>query len=318
MKTILGLLSLLLSTALFANDGRVDIWPSIPFIRGADLCKFQDAYGQTRNEYMQTMVRNASDLMQAGAYGSEALEMLVAFDSLYDKNQALATRGQYLDVTLENTLKGYIDQYYRDLSPRVKKLSFKHVNDLKKIVDAAKRGQRIGYFNDQQLEKLDYIAYGSYALAPECRGNVQVTVTLVGRDGQTFTYIGEGKPSVVMSQIASEMFTQFQRTNFPTTLRVGTRTIELIGGFNGSVDQARTPRQAEQACQTLGGRLPNQFEYEMISGYGDWSGGVSLGNGRTVWAMSGNKVYHPGLMNPTPVRSVSQVNAKIFSYYCVR
>ena len=318
MKTVLGLLALLLSTSLLANDGRVDIWPSIPFIRGADLCKFHDAYGQTRNEYMQTMVRNASDLMQAGAYGSEALDMLVAFDSLYDKNQALATRGQYLDVTLENTLKGYIDQYYRDLNPRVKRLSFKHVNYLKKIVDAAKRGQRIGYFNAEQLEKLDYIAYGSYALAPECRGNVQVTVTLVGRDGQTFTYIGNGKPSVVMSQIASEMFTQFQRTSFPTTLRVGNRSIELIGGFNGSVDQARTPQQAEQACQTLGARLPNQFEYEMVSGYGDWSGGVSLGEGKVVWAMSGGKVYHPGLMNPSPVRSQWEVNAKIFSYYCVR
>ena len=267
---------------------------------------------------MQTMVRNASDLMHAGAYGFEALQMLVAFDSLYDKNQALATRGQYLDVTLENTLKGYIDQYYRNINPRVKKLSFKHVNDLKKIVDAAKKGQRIGSLSDEQLEKLDYIAYGSYALAPECRGKVQVTVTLVGRDGQTFTYIGKGKPSVVMSKIASQMFTQFQRTNFPTTLIIGSRAIEIIGGFNGSVDQARTPRQAEQACQILGGRLPSQYEYEMISGYGDWSGGVSLGNGRTVWAMTNNQVYHPGLMNPSPVRSQWEVNAKIFSYYCVR
>jgi hypothetical protein len=301
-----------------AGDGRVDIWPSIPFIRGADLCQFRDAYGQSRTEYMQKMVRNASDLMQGGATGAEALQMLVTFDQMYDKNVALATRAQYLDVTLENTLKGYMDQYYRNLTPRAKKISFTHVNSLREIVETAKRGQRIGYFDDEQLERLDFVAYGSYALAPNCKGNIQVTVTLVGKDGQTFTYLGQGQPSVVMSQIASQIFTQFQRTQFPSNVRVGNRIVELVGGFNGSVDTATSPTMAEQACATLDARLPNQMEYELLDGYGDWSGGVSLGEGQIVWAMANNKVYHPGLRNPTPVRAPWEVNARTFKYYCVR
>ncbi len=316
MKTSKWLLILSLFVSAYAQAARTDIWPSIPFLRGADLCKFHNAYSQTRNESISGMVRNAEDLMYAGALGSEALDMLLSFDALYDKNQRLATSGNGLAVTLESTLKAYVDQYHRNLRPIEKKLSFRHTNSLVSIIDALKKGQRIGNMNDELLSELDYIAYGTYTLAPNCRGNIQVTLHLIGRGGDTQSYTATGKPSTVMSQIASQLYTDFQRTQFPSKLRIGSRTITLVGALNGSVGEVNNLRMADLACETLGARLPNATELDLIGAYGDWSGGVGLGN--AVWALPNGKVFHPGLRNPSPVRNPNEVNARSFKYYCVR
>lgn len=306
----------LTTNATEPTDGRVDIWPSIPFIRGADLCRYKDAYGQTRSEYMSKMIGHATNLMYAGARGKEALSLLVAFNQMYDLNLDMANRYNYLDVTLESTLKAYISGYYRDLRPRVQKISFTNVNDILALVRAASNGQRDGYLDPKLLAKLDYVAYGTYALAPNCQGDIQVTLHLVGRDGDEKSYLGNGKPEYVMSQIASKVFEDFQRTQFPSKIKVGTRTLTLVGGLNGSVDTAPTPQIAKESCATLDARLPEANELELISAYGDWSGGVSLGN--AVWALPSGKVFAPTLRNPSPIREKWEVNATEFKYYCVR
>ncbi len=297
-------------------DGRVDIWPTIPFVRGADLCQYKDAYGQTRSQYMQTMVSHAKNMISGGARGREALELLVNFSNMYDHNQALAIRHQYLDVTLESTLKSYLSGYYRDLRPKTTKVSFSYVNDIVSIVNAAKNGQREGYLDQNILDKLDYIAYGTYALAPNCNGNIQVTLHMIGRNGLSESYIATGRPEYVMSTIASEIFTQFQRTQFPSKIKIGNKQLTLIGGLNGSVDRVADPLFAEEACKTLEGRLPTHMELEMISSYGDWSGGVSVAEG--IWAMPDGKVFSARLRNPSPVREKWEVNAEEYLYYCVR
>ncbi len=300
----------------FPKDGRVDIWPTIPFVRGADLCSIADSYGQTRSEYMDSMVRRAQDLMYGGAYGVEALSMLREFNSLYDRNQALAVKHQYLDVTLESTLKAYLDSYYRNLRPRVKKVSFQNVNDLLALVRITASGQRDGELNQEMLSRLDYIAYGTYSMGPSCRGDIQVTLHLVGRDGTSESFVAIGQPATVMSKIATEIFSKYQRTQFPAEIKVGDKTLTIVGGLNNSVDEVSAPELAEEACATLGARLPNRLEIELIDSYGDWSGGVSLGE--KAWAMPNGKVYHPLLRNPSPVRERWEVNEKTYLYICVK
>lgn len=297
-------------------DGRTDIWPTIPFIRGADLCRYKDAYGQTRSEYMSKMAKLASGLMWAGASSRNAFLSLYNFNHLYDQNLAMATQYQYLDVTLESTLKSYLSGYYRDLRPRIQKISFTDLNNLLSIIRAAADGQRNVNLPPSLLAKLDYIAYGSYALAPNCNGDIQVTLHLVGRTGDVRSYLGHGPPAMVMSQIASKIFEDFQRTQFPSTVKVGSKNLTLIGGMNGSVDVAASPLIAKQSCETLNARLPDEFELEMLNAYGDWSGGVSLNN--QYWALPSGKVFAPMLRNPSPVREVWEVNASEFSYYCVK
>lgn len=315
MKTKILLVLLALCSVQTAFAKLANIWPSIPFIRGADLCSYHNAYSQTKQEYMAQMVRNAQDLMAYGAYGIEALHMLESFDRLYTKNQALASY-QNFGVTLEASLKAFVDGYHRDLHPRVKKISFQHLNSLQSIVTNLRSGLPIGNFDESMMKDLDFIAYGTYSLAPNCRGNLQVTLHLIGRDGMTSSYTGTGHPSTVMSIIASQIYTEFQRTEFPSTVRVGHNELTIIGGLSGSVDEVSDLKMAELACETLDARLPTATELDLINAYGDWSGGVGLGN--AVWALPNGKVFHPGLRNPSPVRNPWEVNAKTFKYYCVR
>ncbi|CBW26562.1 conserved hypothetical protein [Halobacteriovorax marinus SJ] len=314
----LGLL-ILMAAPTFVSAKSANIWSSIPFIRGADLCQYQQAYSQTRSEYMHDMTSMASELMQAGAKGKEALDMLLAFDALYDKNLRLAMQYKYMDVTLENTLKSYLDSYYTSYPVRDRKVRFRHMNDIRSVIRAINNNQRIGNMPADSYELVDYIAYGSYSLAPNCNGNIQVTITLVGSDGFTKNFAGLGKPSVVMSQIASRIFEEFERTKFPTTLNFNGRTITLLGSPNGSVGETFNPNDAARTCRYMGGRLPNSNELEMISAYGDWNGGIGIG--RSVWAISSGSealVYHPGLRNPSPVRRMSEVNTRKFKYYCIK
>lgn len=297
---------------------QVGVWPTIPFIRGADLCAYKDAYSSTRSGYMDKMVGYAKDLMSAGAKGKEVLPMLVGFNNLYDQNLAAANQYKYMEVTLESTLKSYVSDYYRNIKPRVQRLSFTRVNDVMSVVRAAANGQRDGYLDQSLVDKLDYIAYGTYALAPNCQGDIQVTLHLMGRDGEEISYIGQGQPAVVMSQIASRMFEDFQRTKFPSTLKIGKKSLTLLGAMNGSVEKTFSPKNAERACETLGGRLPTGQELEMIDAYGDWNGGVSIND--AIWALANDYVYAPHLRNPTPIRSRTEVNTpdEGYTYYCVQ
>jgi len=284
-------------------DERVDIWPSIPFVRGADLCRFGDAYGQTRSEYMIQMTRLASQFYYNGAGA------LTQFNYLYDRNLALATEGKYLDVTLESTLKAYVDSYYRNLKPKFKKISFSNTNDILEAVRAN------AVLDESVVTKVDYIAYGTYTLAPGCQGDIQVTLHMTGKNGQTESYVGFGKPEVVMSQIAADIFTQFQRTQFPSEIKVGNKMLQLVGGLNGSVDKASSPKLAVESCETLDARLPSQYELEILDGYGDWSGGVGLNN--KTWAFGAGLIYAANL-RPYPVRDASEINGNEVLYYCVR
>lgn len=290
-------------------DGRVDIWPTIPFIRGADLCRYSDAYGQTRTQYMNQMMKLASGFNSAGAGA------LIAFNDLYEKNLALANQTSF-DVTLEATLKAYTDSYFRNLQPKVKKLSFTDTTDILSIIQNAQAGQ-IPSLDQATLDRIDYIAYGTYALAPSCQGDIQVTLHLVGKDGQTESFIGTGRADIVMSQIASDIFVRFQRTQFPSAVKVGNKWLTLVGGFNDSVDHAPTSKIAEAACATLDARLPTEQELEILNVYGDWSGGVSLNN--KVWAMSNGYVYVPYMKNPSPVRRQTEMTlSEDVLYYCVK
>lgn len=295
---------------------RVDFWPTIPFIKGADLCNYQDTYGQSRSEYMNQMVGLAQDLMFSGAFGNEALQMLANFQSLYERNVALATQGRYLDVTLENTFRAYMDQFYRDLKPRHKNISFTHIAPLLQIVQAINNNQRIGITRDDLIGDLDYMIYGSYSFAPNCRGDILVTLTILGRDGVTKNYMGQGRPSTVMSQIAAKIFEDFQRTVFPSTISLGRRSLTLIGDLNGQIGNSQNPEVAERNCEILDARLPTVDEYHVINSYGSWSGGVSLGNEAQKWCITGNRYFTPNSTRST--WGYRDVNKKNCQYICVQ
>tara|TARA_R110000868_G_scaffold242548_1_gene498059 strand:+ start:25984 stop:26922 length:939 start_codon:yes stop_codon:yes gene_type:complete len=307
-------------TALLAlvsfNSFAINLWPTIPFVKGADLCQYQDAYGRSRSEMAQEMVSQAERLIKSGASGKEALDLLVTIDALIDKNRRLAVQGYGLDVTLEATLKSYVDALYQQYRPRSKNISFTHAMPVVDVVRAVRDGQRPGYLDQNLLSKLDGFAWGTYAYAPNCRGEILVTIHIVNNDGSTLNFHAQGKPQYVMSTIAARMFEQFQRAQFPSRIRMGSRTLELVGAPGAPVDRAPSPFLAQQACEMIDARLPTRTEYEYLSMLGDWNGGIGLG--LKPWALADGFILAPTLRNPSPIRRPSDVNDREFKYYCVR
>jgi hypothetical protein len=264
---------------------------------------------------MKKMVGLAKDLLGANADASEALKMLTAFNEMYDRNQEMAMKSGNMDITLESTLKSYVDQLYRENTPRVKKLSFTNVNDIVDVINNIKYGRRDELLTKRMLSSLDFIGYGTYALAPNCRGDIQVNIHLIGKDGAIESFVATGIPDKVMLDIAIQMFDKFQKTQFPADVKIGKKTLTIIGGLNGSIDWASSPLLAESFCESLDARLPTKLELEVINGYGTYSGGVSFDN-RTFVLPDGH--IYVSLFKSAPVRQLSEVNEKEFNYYCVK
>ena len=122
-----------------------------------------------------------------------------------------------------------------------------------------------------------------------------------------------------MANIASQVYTQYQRTQFPTQLQTARGVIQLVGAANGSVTTVSDPRQAQAYCESIGARLPEDYELEAADALGDWSGGVSLND--KIWAQNNNYVYvsyiksaiQSRIMHRSQISSTNQ-----FYYYCVK
>lgn len=303
---VLFFLSLVLSFSIAkagAPDKSFRIWPAIPFVRGADLCSYKNNYDSTRAEYMNNMVNLASQLMYMGSYGSEAAAVLKKFNDLYELNKRAGAYG--IDVTLENSFKAYLDQVYRQVRPRTKKLVFFNPGE----AQASLAGSPV-------MQDLGYIMYGSYSYAPNCAGDIYVTLSVVNRNSEIETFHANGTPATVMGYLAEQVFKRYQRTQFPSTISNQGKALTVMGALNGDVAQVVGTRAAMMACASMQGRLPTVQEYMILEAYGPWEGGLDLGN--RPWAMDNGYVFHPVMRNPSPVFSETNLNEKVFNYICVK
>ena len=260
---------------------KITLWPTILFLRGQDLCQFQDAYGKSRNELA----------MQA-------------------------TQGQGMDITLEATLKAGIDAVSRGVNPENTRLEFANNTPVIDLINALKQGKRFDTPDLQQMSRVKGFAWGTYSFAPNCQGDLLVTLHVVLPRGETVNFQAQGRPEQVMSAIALQMVRHFQRTSFPTLISMGEKFIVLVGAPGTSINTAPTAKVAEQACKAIKARLPTESEYDFLSILGDWNGGVSLGH--QFWALADNHIMSPNTRNPSPVRHPEEINATELSFYCVR
>lgn len=102
----------------------LQLWPTIPFIRGQDLCQYQDAYGRSKAQISESSTQDLLLLMREGAKARDALTIVIAMDDLANKNRAHASAGVGMDVMLEGTFKSHLDGLYREINPSSKKVSF--------------------------------------------------------------------------------------------------------------------------------------------------------------------------------------------------
>ena len=315
LKLIFSGLLLCAGTSALAIE-KITLWPTVLFVRGQDLCQYQDAFGQSRNDLTAQATNQLRALVQVGVDSKDAMEILVTVDALIDKNKAMANSGQGMDVTLEASLKASIDAVSQGLNPENTRLEFANPTPVLAFLEALRDNKRFDTPDMQQMSRVKGFVWGTYSYSPGCKGDVLVTLHVVLPRGESVSFQAQGKPESVMGNIAVQMVRHFQRTSFPTVISMGERFLVLVGAPGSSINKAPTPKIAEEACAMIKARLPSEKEYEYLSILGDWSGGVSLDH--KLWAMVNNHVLSPDTRNPSPVRHPEDVNYQEVYFYCVR
>jgi len=295
---------------------KLTLWPTIFFLRGQDLCQFQDAYGSSRNDMMNQAMGQLTSLISLGVNAPEAVYAIKKIDELIDKNKALATEGLGMDITLEATLKASVNSLSRNINPQNTRLEFANPGTATETLQGVKNNQRFDTTDPAMLTKVKGFVWGTYSYSPGCKGDVLVTLHVVLPKGESVSFQDQGRPESVMRKLAMQMVTHFQKTSFPTMIIMGNRILVLVGAPGSSINQAPNSAIAREACQMVQARLPTEKEYEYLSILGDWNGGVSLGH--VFWALPNNMVLSPDTRNPTPVRTHAEVQFAQVNFYCVK
>jgi hypothetical protein len=307
---------LLPMAALAEHRHSMQIWPTIPFVRGKDLCQYQDAYSKSKNAHSQTLLSNVIALMREGAQDVFAMGIVQAIDEMENLNRARAASGQGMDVLLEGSFKATLDTYYRDVQPTQRQLSFFNPMQLTQLVRTVRDQKRQGYLDEKLVKDLQGVFWGTYSFGPGCTGNVLVTLHLEDKDGETYSFQGQGLPQSVMQSLAGQVFEYFQRTKFPSRIAINKGALDVLGAPGAAFAHTPDAPAAERVCKQMSGRLPTAEELEYVNALGDWNGGITLRN--DIWALANNMVYAPDLRNPSPVRTADEVRGQPIHFYCVR
>lgn len=310
------ILLVLCSNALADTPPSVALWPTVPFVRGQDLCQFQDAYGKNRAQQSADMARLLGSLLSTGADPSQANDLLQTVDHLIDKGRQRASAGFGMDVLLEGSFKAALDRVYEEQHPALRRLSFVNPNSLSDLVRVLREQQRQGQLPAAFIKGLTGVAWGTYSFGAGCQGDVVVTLHIETLGGRTFSYQARGLPDRVMRNIGQQVFAQFQRTHFPSPLQYKGKTLVLLGAPGTPIGTTNSPRKAEHACQCMQARLPTVGEYIFLSELGDWNGGVDSSRG--YWALSKERVMAPEMPNPSIVRAADEFHSAAIQYFCLR
>ncbi len=197
------------------------LWPTVLFVKGQDLCQFGESFGATRKEQVNDMASQLKDLMRHGASTQEGMQALFNLDAMVDKNRGQATALSRMDVTLEASLKAYLDRMYLGFNAQDIKLQFVDPNPLSDLIKQLRDQARQDTVDVAQLALLSGIAWGTYAYGPGCRGDVLVTLHIELNNGTTVSFQAQGMPESVMLAIAADIVRYFQRTTFPTIVMMG-------------------------------------------------------------------------------------------------
>ena len=294
----------------------LQLWPTIPFVRGQDLCQYQDAYGRSRSAQVKELSETVTEFLRYGAKAPEAAALVSALDVLVDKNRQLAAVPGGMDITLGGNLKAEVDRHYREIRPQKQMLSFAHASGLNEVLANVRRPGQEGPLTREQLARLNGLIWGTYSYAPKCAGDLLVTLHVELKNGRSYSFNAGGRVEAVVDDLAHQLMREFQATQFPSSLSMNGRRLTLLGNPGGVACTAPSAVEAEKACKAMGARLPTPDEYEFINILGDWNGGVSLG--RDMWALSGNMVFAPDLRNPSPVRTPQEVQCRELRFICVK
>lgn len=306
------------------------IYPSIPFIEGADLMAFHEAYSKTRSEQFGELVQSAESLIKAGASGKEALDMVIAFDKLITKRKEDSKKR--MGVSLEGYFNSRLNDLYQYYNPEKRRLDFRHVDIPRNILDHVNQGFRPGYATDEMLNELDFVIYGSFS-ANRNKAQIDVALYVVNvHSGITRVYGGSGYPEQAAYQAADKLFDEFQRTQMPKTysLKNGKRiTLVKEGRIAGGYAAMKNLYvRAQTTCEMAGARLASEEELLSLDALGRYNGGITLyedfsnfvynrhGRGYYHWALKNNWVYNAAESRSTETWNLN--SSEVLNFQCVK
>ncbi len=295
---------------------KITLWPTIFFLRGQDLCQYQDAFGSSRNELVTQSMGHMKDLLGLGVSAVDAVYALEKIDALIDKNKELAIQGNGMDIMLEATLKASVNAVTRNFNPQNTRLEFANPGSIGELIKGLKNKKRFESEDAVLLSKVKGFIWGTYSYSPGCKGDLLVTIHVVLPKGESVSFQDQGKPENVMGKIALQMVRHFQKTSFPTMIMMENKVLVLVGAPGSSINQAPNAEIARVACKMFNARVPTEEEYEYLSILGDWNGGVSLDH--MFWALPDKKVLSPDTRNPSPVRTHAEIHYAEVNFYCVK
>jgi hypothetical protein len=295
---------------------KITLWPTVFFLRGQDLCQYQDAFGSSRNELVSQSMGHMKDLLMLGVTAVDAVYTLQKLDELIDKNKQMAIEGNGMDIMLEATLKASINSVTRNFNPQNTRLQFANPGSTLELIRGLKNNKRFESEDTVLLSKVKGFVWGTYSYSPGCKGDLLVTLHVVLPKGESVSFKDQGKPENVMGKLALQMVRHFQKTGFPTLVMMGDKMLVLVGAPGFSINQAPNSEIASTACKMVNARLPSEDEYEYLSILGDWNGGVSLGH--VFWALSNKRIFSPDTRNPSPVRTHAEIHYAEVNFYCVK
>jgi hypothetical protein len=247
---------------LAEEHAMVNIWPQIPFARGKDLCQYHDAYGRTKSEQMTELTQTVRGLLREGVDSRQMMALLNTMDDQLNQQRTVAGSSPGMDVMLSGTLKASIDKVYRDRGPQKRHFAFCNASPLNEMMREKRSALSSAEWDPLLMRGLSGVAYGTYSYAPSCKGDLLVTVHVDLACGHTYHFQAQGFPERVMQNIGLQIFETFQRTQFPSQLKIGKQRLELVGAPGKGVGRSPSPRSAEMACQAMNARLPTEDEYE--------------------------------------------------------
>lgn len=314
----------------FITKDHYTIYPSIPFIEGADLMAFHEAYSRTRSEQFGELVQSAQSLLKAGATGKEALEMIMAFDGMITKRRADSKKR--MGISLEGYFNSRLNDLYQLYQPQNRRLDFRHVQVPSNILAYASRNQRIGMAGDELLSDLDYVIYGSFTVNRN-KGMIDVAIYAVNvQSGETRVYGGTGYPEMAAYQAADKLFDDFQKTRMPKNYRLRNgKTLTLVkegrvGGGNSSMKNLYA--RAQIACEAVNARLMSEEEALSLDSLGRYNGGITMfeelsnfffnrhSRNFYYWALKDQRAYNAAEGRSSDVWNLN--HADVLNYICVQ
>jgi hypothetical protein len=284
--------------SIHANPTATKLWAKIPILKGADFCRYRRVYSYDQFEYIGKYAQIAGQLMQSGAMGFEALEMIKEFKRMYEVDMIRATNrfGKSFEQGILTGLQAYLDRY----NPSTQKLRIFRGNP-----EA-----------ENQTKNLDLLAYGLYEIQTNCR-HINLSINLVDlKSGEIRSFKASGSVQNTASNLAGKIFDFYHRSNFPSTISIGGKTLTILG--TGEDNWNRTDWQtANLICMGIGGRLPTLQEYKLISAVGRYRGGVQIDKMFNYFTNKTNHVYVPRF-NLLPERELFHVNERENYFLCVK